>query len=568
MGFLNLFRGHFLDHFFLTDRSIRVATNGRQNVPHIGAGQIRGRHAQTELVIPANATLRAGMALHGRAQIPLKGALRIFFNAKAKGVHHTNEFFGIRISRSRRRPQLSTRLLKAPGFHQISRVFDFSASKAGQQAKKKGKNTHLGLVFFAILGLSDAVAQADDLSAADFAPIKEQKAALGQLLFYDPILSGNRNISCGTCHNHDHASTDGIALGIGEGGVGIGPKRTPGQGSSRIERRTARNAPAMFNLGAKEIRVLFHDGRISHSDLYDNGFNSPAEERLPEGLDGLLAVQALFPLISQREMAGDPEENEIAGATNDRVDAGWPILAKRVRGIPEYGTGFVAAFDEIKAPEDVRIQHIANALAAFIDAEWRSFDAPFDRGELSFAAKRGHALFTGKAGCSKCHSGPLFTDQKFHALAIPQFGPGRARLFDPYARDVGRMGESDDVEDAYRFRTPSLRNVALTGPYGHNGAYPTLEGIIRHHLDPLGADWTPELVQMPKVAWLKDVDFVVQSDAREVARLRARVDIEQRALSDAEISDVIAFLQSLTGDTALTGRLGKPKRVPSGLEID
>jgi len=410
--------------------------------------------------------------------------------------------------------------------------------------------------------------QAGELNEANFPQIDAKKAALGRLLFYDPILSGNRNISCGTCHNHKHASTDGIALGIGEGGVGLGPDRTPGQGASRIERRTSRNAPALFNLGAKDVRVLFHDGRISRSELYGNGFNSPAEERLPDGLDSLLAVQALFPLISQREMAGDPEENEVAGATNDRVDAGWPILAKRVRGIPEYGAAFVDAFDDIDAPEEVRIEHIANALAGFIGSEWRSFDAPYDRGELSAKALRGEALFKGKAGCSQCHSGALFTDQEFHALAIPQFGPGRVRGFDPYARDVGRMGESDDIADAYRFRTPSLRNVGLTGPYGHNGAYPTLEGIIRHHLDPLGAEWSLDMVRMPKVIWLEDVDFIVQSDAREVARLRARVDIEPTSLTDSEIDELIAFLHSLTGDTAMKGRLGKPVRVPSGLEID
>ena len=79
------------------------------------------------------------------------------------------------------------------------------------------------------------------------------------------------------------------------------------------------------------------------------------------------------------------------------------------------------------------------------------------------------------------------SDQKFHALALPAFGPGKTRRFDLQPRDVGHMGESNRIEDAYRFRTPMLRNIALTAPYGHNGAYPTLEGIVRHHLDPLTA---------------------------------------------------------------------------------
>ena len=117
--------------------------------------------------------------------------------------------------------------------------------------------------------------------------------------------------------------------------------------------------------------------------------------RLPEGLDSLLAVQAVFPLVSAREMAGDPEENEIAGAVNDRVDAGWPILAKRVRGIPEYGAAFVEAFDDVNEAPDVTIAHVANAIAAFIDAEWRSFDSPYDKGALTAGAAR-ERLYSGE----------------------------------------------------------------------------------------------------------------------------------------------------------------------------
>ena len=76
------------------------------------------------------------------------------------------------------------------------------------------------------------------------------------------------------------------------------------------------------------------------------------------------------------------------------------------------------------------------------------------------------------------------------------------------------MGETDRLEDAYRFRTPALRNVALTGPYGHNGAYATLEGIIRHHLDPLGSlvNWDPAQVLLPKAAGLAGSDRVVLED--------------------------------------------------------
>ena len=202
------------------------------------------------------------------------------------------------------------------------------------------------------------------------------QASLGQKLFYDKILSGNQNISCGTCHHHRFGGSDGLSLGIGEGGIGIGPARLPGFGDSRIKKRVPRNASALWNIGAKEVKVLFQDGRLSISDEYENGFNSPAEEWLPEGLDTILAAQAILPMTAQFEMAGNPKENEVAGAAHDRIDAVWPIIAKRVRIIPEYGKLFVEAFDDVETADQVDITHIAKALGAFIGQEWRSHDSP------------------------------------------------------------------------------------------------------------------------------------------------------------------------------------------------
>ncbi|MEM7473082.1 MAG: cytochrome c peroxidase [Pseudomonadota bacterium] len=396
-----------------------------------------------------------------------------------------------------------------------------------------------------------------------FDPIDEGLAAIGQLLFYDPILSGNQNISCGTCHNHDHFSADGVSLGIGEGGVGVGPKRVTHEGPDKIKKRIPRNAQALFNVGALE--VFFHDGRLGASPDYGNGVNSPAEEWLPEGLDSLLAAQALFPMTSQFEMAGNPKENEVAGAIHDRIDAAWPIIAKRVRINSEYAAMFVR-----EGVAEVSIADIGNALAAFMDAEWRSFDSPYDLGEMNAAQTRGAELFFGKAACSSCHTGDLLTDEGFHAIGLPPFGPGRTRRFDPMPRDVGRMAESDALEDAYRFRTPSLRNVELTGPYGHNGAYPTLEGIIRHHARPLESldAWRQELARLPAVPWLQKADFIIHQDSREMARVRANIDIDPKDLSDAEIADLVAFMGALTGKMSIHGRLGKPEAVPSGLRVD
>ncbi len=414
------------------------------------------------------------------------------------------------------------------------------------------------------------------LNDDDFITFDPDQAKIGQLLFYDKILSGNRNISCGTCHHHDLGGSDGLSLGIGEGGMGLGQKRVAQTATDRIQKRIPRNAPALWNLGANDIDVLFHDGRLSKSDLFGNGFNSPAEEWLPKGLDSLLAAQALFPLTARFEMAGAPEENEVGGAINDRIDNAWPILAKAVRTNPDYGLMFVKAFAHINTPEDVTVVEIANALAAFMGTEWRNHDSPFDdflagnTEALTEKAQRGMNLFYGPVGCVQCHSGPLMSDQKFHALGLPAFGPGKTRRFDPQPRDVGRMGESNLIEDAYRFRTPMLRNIALTAPYGHNGAYPTLEGIVRHHLDPAAARtaWSRDLARLPAAPWLQDVDFVVQYDTREMARQSGKLDITPRSLNETEISDLVEFLESLTGRTAQMRPLGRPETVPSGLTVD
>ena len=321
--------------------------------------------------------------------------------------------------------------------------------------------------------------------------------------------------------------------------------------------------------------MLFHDGGLEISDIYGNGFNSPAEEWLPKGLDSILAAQAMFPLVAQFEMAGNPKENEVAGAIHDRIDRAWPIIAKRVRVVPEYSQMFVDVYDNVSTAQEITIVEIANALGAFMGLEWQSHDSAFDlwltgHGTLPDDALRGARLFFDGAGCAGCHSGSLFSDQDFHALGLPAFGPGRTRLHDPMPRDVGRMSKSDRLEDAYKFRTPMLRNVALTAPYGHNGAFPDLEGMIRHHLDPAASleNWTPDLAHLPAVPWLQGTDFVIQTDRFEQARIRAALPVNRPKISETQISELVAFLNSLTGTASQRGRLGRPDEVPSGLPVD
>ena len=322
--------------------------------------------------------------------------------------------------------------------------------------------------------------------------------------------------------------------------------------------------------------MLLHDGRVSIWDLHGNAFDTPAAEDLPLGLANIVAAQALLPITSEFEMTGQREENDVAKASRRRFEEGWNAIAQRIRNIPEYVKLLREAYPDLAAGPDIEIQHIANSLSDFVNEEFRSFDSPYDRhlagdpNALAPEQARGMEIFFGKAGCSGCHRGRLLSDQDFHALAIPHIGPGRTRLFDPHARDVGRMGESDRIEDAYRFRTPMLRNVALTAPYGHNGAYRKLRDIVAHHLDPIGslANWSPENAILPAADWLAATDFLAFDDRREMERLRSRVDIRPVTLEDAEIDDLVAFLHALTGTTSVLGRLGIPERVPSGLPVE
>lgn len=430
-------------------------------------------------------------------------------------------------------------------------------------------------VALGVLAASPATAQQEPLNSRDFLSFDLRQAQLGQLLFYDKVLSGNRNISCGTCHHHSLNGTDALSLGIGEGGLGLGPDRLPGEGATRIAARIPRNAPALWNLGHAGVRVLFHDGRVEKLDAKGMAFETPAQDKTPAGLNSILAAQALFPVSSPAEMAGAPDENPVSAAFAERIDLGWAMLADRVRAVPEYERLFVRAFPNVRSGADITIVEIANAIAAFEAAEWQSHDSPYDRWltrgtPLPPKAERGRQLFFGEAGCSACHSGPLFTDQAFHAVGIPQFGPGRPFDGDTLPRDLGRMETTRNPSDAYKFRTPSLRNVALTAPYGHNGAYPDLRSMIRHMCDPITArrDWTPGMARLPDVAWLRDEDFRLIALGDTTQEELDHLDITPVEMVEGDIDALEAFLNALTGETALSRPFGRPDRVPSGLPVD
>ena len=408
---------------------------------------------------------------------------------------------------------------------------------------------------------------------------REEEVILGNLLFFDKELSGNRNISCATCHHSLTGTGDGLSLPVGEGGRGLGMTRDNGSGPDAVHERIPRNAPPVFNLGAREFFRMFHDGRVQPDPSQPSGFQSPAGDDLPSGLDNVLAVQAMFPVTSGAEMAGQPGENLIADASAAGDLAGpngvWGLLAQRLRAIPAYIDLFKAAYpNEIHDGSEITYVHAANAIAAFEADAWRTDNSPFDRflrGDrdcMSVEQRKGMRLFYGKAKCSTCHSGAFQTDSEFHAIAMPQIGPGKGVGTDGHD-DFGREMVTGEVSDRYSFRTPSLRNIALTPPYGHGGAYGTLEGVVRHHLNPIESLHAYDISQamMPSRADLDAIDFVVQNDPTRRKAIADASELEPVRLREREISDLISFLLALTDPASMDLRHDVPPAVPSGLPL-
>jgi cytochrome c peroxidase len=319
----------------------------------------------------------------------------------------------------------------------------------------------------------------------------EAKVALGRDLFFDKRLSADGSLSCSTCHDPRFGFTDGKAVPEGIQG-----------------RRGTRSAPtilnAMFNAGQ------FWDGRV---------------ESLEE--------QARHPLVNPDEM-GNPSTDAVVA---------------RLRVIPEYAARFREVFGA-----DVTIGGLSKGIAAY-ERTLVSGNSPFDRyiagnrDALSEPARKGMLLFSGKARCSVCHtfagvftvnqSFPFFTDQMYHntgialneqafdglarrAAALAKAGAGKADLdrlaAEPGAGALGRFLVSGNVMDIGAFKTPSLRDVELTGPYFHDGSAKTLDEVVKFYVK--GGN------NNPNRDW----------------------QLEPVRLLDQEQADLVEFLKSLTSD--------------------
>lgn len=298
----------------------------------------------------------------------------------------------------------------------------------------------VGLTSAHELGLPVLTHPADNLPTPD-------RIALGKKLFHDKRLSADGSVSCATCHVPEKAFADGLIVAKGLGG-----------------QTGTRNTPTLLNVAFE--KSFFWDGRRT-----------------------TLEEQAQDPFINPREHGFKDHTQLIATIRRDRA----------------YRLAFKNAFSV--RPEAIAIEHVTQAIASF-ERTLIAADTPFDRyyygGDqtaMSESAIRGLALFKGTGQCVNCHTigetSTTFTDSQFHSLGIgyrkieerlaeitTHFAKQRGKpidhsiLSDADVSELGRFTVTLNPMDVAKFRTPSLRNVALTAPYMHDGSISTLAGVI------------------------------------------------------------------------------------------
>jgi cytochrome c peroxidase len=410
-------------------------------------------------------------------------------------------------------------------------------------------------------------------------------------LFYAKTLSADQDTACVTCHHPMLGGGDAIPMSIGTGAHQpdlLGPDRSHPEGP-----QIPRNSPSTFN-AAMWDQVMFWDGRIesrgktpgkSGNDGY--GIHTPDAMMFgyPDHNAGstLAEAQARFPITSEEEMRGFDFGADQGVGARKLQDRTRELLAAM---IGNYGDGegalesnhwlaeFQAGFNSTENAETlITYEHIAKAIAAyensqvFVDTPWKAY-IEGDDNAISQSAKQGALLFWGKAQCDDCHTGDFFTDEKFHVLSVPQVGVGKdsGLLGDD---DFGRYLETGESADKYAFRTPTLLNVEVTGPYGHDGAYATLEGIVRHHLNPAKAVETYDYSQLaPSIRTVNAAQYTQQALA-QLQELRAKNNftIQDIALTDEEVDSLVDFLLTLT-DPCVKSRECLSPWIPNETQTD
>jgi len=389
-------------------------------------------------------------------------------------------------------------------------------------------------------------------------PVRPALVRLGQALVFDKALSGNRDISCMTCHLPVFATGDARSLSIGQGATGLGPVRVHPTGAF-----IPRNAPPLFNLHA--MRPLFWDGRVARDA--SGGYHTPAGTDLTTEMTavfefGALSAQPMFPVLSRAEMRGD-NGNELARLPDDRPAEIWSALMRRLGQIPEYRRLFEEAYPGRRFSQ-MTFAYASNAIAGFMTAKLAFNNSPWDRflaGDdeaLTDVQLRGAKDFM-SARCSICHNGPALSDNLFHNVAVAQLGPGEG---DPGQDDFGRMRVTGDAADRYAFRTPPLRNVELTAPYGHDGAFGDLRAFVAHYSE---SDKKLRAFDVSQLEALLRTTLIPTTDAILATRDTL---LNGVVFPDQTIDEVTEFMKALTDPAARHLDRLTPPRVPSGLPVD
>ncbi|MGB5695010.1 MAG: cytochrome c peroxidase [Polyangiales bacterium] len=288
--------------------------------------------------------------------------------------------------------------------------------------------------------------------------VPEARIELGRLLFFDPILSVDRQTACVTCHSERWGMGDGIARAVGNGaGLLAGPGR---RGPNELRR----NSPSLYNLAFRP------------SLLWDGDARS-------------LEEQALIPLFAEDEM----------GAERD-------ILVTELSSIPEYVLLFEDAFPE--NPE-VTIENLASALAAYqrtFISNRSTYDAYLEgRPELMKDDEVEGMYRFSEMGCDDCHTPPLFESETFANRNVPEVEG---------IIDLGVEERTGRPDDRGKFRAPSLRNLRSTEPYFHNGSVTNMEDAIRHELEQSGKPFTDDHVRLITLF----IDKTLRDETREAIR--------------------------------------------------
>ncbi|GAB4043513.1 cytochrome-c peroxidase [Spirosoma litoris] len=332
--------------------------------------------------------------------------------------------------------------------------------------------------------------------------ITNDTALLGQALFWDPILSGDKDVACATCHHPNNAYTDGLDLALGTNAVGYGQNRRFLKPNDVP--LTKRNTQTILNAAFNGMDINGNYGSMTAPMFWDSRAKS-------------LENQLIGPLTTFEEMRG----HAYTEATT--VDS----LVARLTKNAEYRQLFQTAFGSSQA---ITATNISIAIARF-ERTLLAMNSPYDQYQkgdktaLTDPQIQGMRIFKDE-GCSICHSGPMFSDYKLHVMSVP---------------DNTQLAVSDaGAGGTYAFRTPSLRNVGLTAPYMHNGVFQTLKQVLKFY-DDIGEP----ISQNPHVR-------VQQLDAN----------IQRIALLPADQDNLIAFLNALTDPTF---DKFIPVRVPSGL---